>query len=209
MSINNRISSIRMRMQEIQSKFGSSPISSMPAGYANLQQAGMQAPGATSGVTFEKILATKMEEPNSGTAASNVKNFTLSSKASDYDSIVNEASQKYGVDAKFIKSIIQQESGFNPNATSWCGAMGMMQLMPETAKGLGVKNGYDPSDNIMGGVKYIKEQLDRFGGDKRKALAAYNAGPGAVQKYGGVPPYKETQNYVANIMGMYQQMGGQ
>lgn len=209
MSIHNRISSIQMRMQEIQSKFGSSPISSMPAAYSNLQQAGMQAPGAASGVTFEKILASKMEETSSGAAASNVKNLTLSSKASDYDSIVNEASQKYGVDAKFIKAIIQQESGFNPNATSWCGAMGLMQLMPETAKGLGVKNGYDPSDNVMGGVKYIKEQLDRFNGDKKLALAAYNAGPGAVQKHGGIPPYKETQNYVKNIMGMYQQMGGQ
>jgi soluble lytic murein transglycosylase-like protein len=112
------------------------------------------------------------------------------------------------VDPRFVKAIIQQESGFNPNATSPCGAMGMMQLMPDTARGLGVRNGYDAKENIMGGVKYIKQQLDAFGGDKEKALAAYNAGPGAVQKFGGVPPYAETQNYVKNIMSMYNGMGG-
>ena len=207
MSFGNRISSIRMRMQEIQSKFGSSPINSMPTG-ANFKPAGINDLGSTTGATFEKILATKMNDTSGGTAAHHVKNFAVSAKASDYDSIIKEASDKYGVDSKFIKAIIQQESGFNPNATSWCGAMGMMQLMPETAKGLGVKNAYDAKENIMGGVKYIKQQLDRFGGDKSKALAAYNAGPGAVLKHGGIPPYKETQNYVKNIMGMYNQMGG-
>jgi len=209
MSFQNRISSIQMRMQEIQSKFGSSPVNSHPILKAGQFKPGMTQPTSTTGVTFEQILATKMKTPTGGgTAASHVKNFALSSKSANYDSIINEAAQKYNVDTKFIKAIIQQESGFNPNATSWCGAMGMMQLMPETAKGLGVKNAYDPKDNIMGGVKYIKQQLDRFGGDRRKALAAYNAGPGAVLKHGGVPPYKETQNYVRNIMGMYQQMGG-
>lgn len=211
--ISNRIASIQMRMQQIQSKFGSSPVHNLqgmkPAAFGNMnvnQAGGMD----SSGVTFEKLLATKMNEPErvESSATSNVKQQGLSTKASDYDGIVKEAATKYGVDEKFIKSIINQESGFNPNATSYVGAMGMMQLMPETAKDLGVRNAYDPKDNIMGGVKYIKQQLDRFGGDKRKALAAYNAGPGAVEKYGGIPPYSETQNYVKNIMGMYESLGG-
>ncbi|MCD4782497.1 MAG: lytic transglycosylase domain-containing protein [Candidatus Eremiobacteraeota bacterium] len=215
MSFHNRISAIQMRMQEIQSKFGSSsmkPKSPFSAkGLSGTQATGMtQATTPISGLTFDQILASKMNEPlkGSGMTPTNVKNNSLSMKASDYDSIINEASKKFGVDSKFVKCIIQQESGFQPNATSRVGAMGMMQLMPSTAKSLGVKNGYDPRENIMGGVKYIKQQLDRFGGNKEKALAAYNAGPGTVQKYGGIPPYPETQNYVKNIMGMYRNMGG-
>lgn len=215
MSFHNRISAIQMRMQEIQSKFGSSSMNSRSSLSVNRmggsQTAGMtQATTPTSGLTFDQILASKISEPRQGSSKTptNVKNYSLSTNASDYDSMVNEAAMKYGVDSKFIKCIIQQESGFKPNATSWCGAMGMMQLMPGTAKSLGVKNAYDPKENIMGGVKYIKQQLDRFGGDREKALAAYNAGPGAVQKFGGIPPYRETQKYVKNIMGMYRNMGG-
>ncbi|MCE1247202.1 MAG: lytic transglycosylase domain-containing protein [Firmicutes bacterium] len=206
MEFQSRISAIKMRMQDIQSKFGTSPM-----GSANAMNptAGLQNPGSTAGVTFDKILASKMEGAgNMPAPAASGPAPAVSTKASDYDSIINEASTQYGVDARFIKAIIQQESGFNPNATSGCGAMGMMQLMPETAKSLGVNNGYDARENIMGGVKYIKQQLDAFGGDKEKALAAYNAGPGNVQKYGGIPPFAETQNYVKNIMSMYKGMGG-
>jgi len=208
MEFQSRISAIKMRMQDIQSKFGTSPMGS--AGTMN-PAAGLQTPGAAPGVTFDKILASKMEGAGSmpmPTSAPTGPTPNISTKASDYDGIINEASAKYGVDARFIKAIIQQESGFNPNATSGCGAMGMMQLMPGTAKDLGVVNGYDAKENIMGGVKYIKQQLDAFGGDKEKALAAYNAGPGNVQKYGGIPPFAETQNYVKNIMSMYKGMGG-
>jgi soluble lytic murein transglycosylase-like protein len=208
MEFQNHIAAIQMRMQEIQSKFGSGQVNSPSANAGGFNPVSFQQPGGMSGVTFEKLLASKMNDAGENAPSSNVMNQALSSRASDYDGVIHEASQKYGVDEKFIKSIIQQESGFNPNAKSWVGAMGLMQLMPETAKDLGVKNGYDPRDNVMAGVKYIKEQLDRFGGDKRKALAAYNAGPGAVLKYGDIPPFEETQNYVKNIMSMYQSMGG-
>ncbi|MCM1003334.1 MAG: lytic transglycosylase domain-containing protein, partial [Candidatus Gastranaerophilales bacterium] len=97
---------------------------------------------------------------------------------------------------------------FNPNATSHCGAMGLMQLMPATAQGLGVTNAYDAEQNIEGGTKYLKGLMDRFGNDKSLALAAYNAGPNAVKKYGGIPPYAETQNYVKSVLGKYEKFKG-
>lgn len=119
------------------------------------------------------------------------------------DAIFDEASSKYGVDAKFLKAIAKCESDFSTECTSSSGAMGIMQLMPQTAASLGVTNAYDPYQNIMGGARYISEKLAQYNGDKSLALAAYNAGSGNVTKYGGIPPFKETQNYVAKVMAYY------
>ena len=132
----------------------------------------------------------------------------LKAQMTDIDEIVETFASKYNIDGDFIKAIIKQESGFNPNATSKKGAMGLMQLMPSTAKSLGVINAYNPWENVEGGVKYLKGLMDRFNNDEKLALAAYNAGPNAVKKYGGIPPYKETQNYVNSIMSAYDKIKG-
>lgn len=120
-----------------------------------------------------------------------------------YASEINKAASKYGVDPNLIAAMIKQESNFNPNAVSHAGARGLMQLMPATARELGVKNSFNAEDNIMGGTKYIAQQIKAFG-SLEKALAAYNAGAGNVRKYGGIPPFKETQNYVKKVTANYE-----
>jgi soluble lytic murein transglycosylase-like protein len=117
-----------------------------------------------------------------------------------YGTEIDSAAQRYGLDPALIRSVIQQESGFDPNATSGAGAQGLMQLMPATAQSLGVTNPYDPVQAIDGGARLLRQNLDTFGGSTALALAAYNAGPGAVTRYGGVPPYPETQAYVQQIL---------
>lgn len=117
--------------------------------------------------------------------------------------IVSNISAKYNVDEKLVNAVIRQESGFNVKAKSKAGAMGLMQLMPATARGLGVKDPYNPVQNIEGGVKYLSNLLKKYNGNIVLALAAYNAGSGAVDKYSGVPPYRETQNYVKSILKNY------
>ena len=133
-----------------------------------------------------------------------LKEKIIHNKPKNVDEIISSVSKKYNVDENFIRAIIKQESGFNPNATSKKGAMGLMQLMPKTAKGLGVADAYNPTQNVDGGVRYIKSLMDKYDGDMKVALAAYNAGPTAVNRYGGIPPYKETQNYVNKVMAIYE-----
>lgn len=126
-----------------------------------------------------------------------------SETATNYDHIISQAASLYNLPEKLIKSVIKQESNFNPEATSYAGATGLMQLMPATAKSLGVDDATDPEQNIMGGSKYLSQMMARYDGDIQVALAAYNAGPGNVDKYNGIPPFKETQNYVQKVYGTF------
>jgi soluble lytic murein transglycosylase-like protein len=116
-----------------------------------------------------------------------------------YGAEITAAAQRNGLDPALLAGLIKQESGFNPNAGSSAGAQGLTQLMPGTARGLGVTDLHDPAQSIEGGARYLAQQMKTFNGDVARALAAYNAGPGAVQRYGGVPPYAETQNYVRAV----------
>lgn len=117
--------------------------------------------------------------------------------------LISKVSNKYDIDEKLVQALVRQESGFRPDAVSKCGAMGLMQLMPGTARGLGVKDPFNPIQNLEGGVRHLKGLLARYHGNVVLALAAYNAGGGNVDKYNGVPPFAETQNYVKSILANY------
>ena len=120
-------------------------------------------------------------------------------RAREYEPLIEAYSTHHQVRPDLVRAVIQAESAFNPLARSVKGAMGLMQLMPATARELGVLDPWDPAENIRGGIAYLRSLLDRYSNNEELALAAYNAGPGAVEKYGTVPPYRETQNYVAKI----------
>ena len=134
-------------------------------------------------------------------APAQVESVAVAEGASVED-LITQAAYEYGVDPQLVKAIAIAESDMNQDEISPVGAIGVMQLMPETAEGLGV-DPYDTNENIAGGTKYLKQMLDTFDGDVPLAVAAYNAGPGAVKRYGGIPPYSETKNYVGRVMDMY------
>lgn len=126
---------------------------------------------------------------------------TGGSDGGQYAEMIRAAAARHGIDPQVFVNLVRQESGFDPGAGSSAGAQGLTQLMPGTAASLGVTDPLDPAQSLEGGAKYLRQQLDRFGGDYPKALAAYNAGPGAVERFGGIPPYAETQHYVQTILG--------
>lgn len=123
----------------------------------------------------------------------------ISQRLQNFNNSIINAAEEFGVPQSLIRAVITAESAGKPNAKSKAGAKGLMQLMDDTAEELGVKNSYDPDENIRGGAKYLKQMLEKFGGDKELALAAYNAGPGNVEKYGGIPPFNETKAYVRKV----------
>jgi soluble lytic murein transglycosylase-like protein len=167
------------RVAQIQAMLGAKPPVATPAA------------AQTSGTSFASALQSA-QQPAAAAAGGG---------ATQYDALINDAATRNGVDPALLKALIRQESNFNPNARSGAGAVGLTQLMPSTAAGLGVGDPTDPTQAVEGGAKYLRQQLDRFGGDPAKALAAYNAGPGAVERFGGVPPYAETQAYVQRVLG--------
>lgn len=148
---------------------------------------------------FGSLLEQLRNKPESGKGTNRRE-----SQRAEIDSAVMEASQKYQIDPELLFAVIKQESGFNPRAVSPCGAQGLMQLMPGTAKQVGVTNSFDIKQNVDGGANYLRQMLDQFDGDVKLALAGYNAGPHRVVQYGGIPPFAETQNYVKSITGDFQ-----
>lgn len=130
----------------------------------------------------------------------------LDERIKKYRHLIEAKAKKHGLDPNLLAGLIRQESNFNPYAVSYCGAMGLGQLMPETARYLGVTDPFNASQNLDAAAKYLKEQLNTFGGNVNKALAAYNAGPGAVKRFRGIPPYRETRNYVRSINSHYTQI---
>jgi soluble lytic murein transglycosylase len=140
-----------------------------------------------------------------------LKGFRDPARAKKYDPVIAAAAERFKVDRALIKAVIRAESDFVPSATSPKGAQGLMQLMPATARLHGVQQAYDPEDNIEGGVRHLRQLLDRYGGNVRLALAAYNAGSGNVDKHGGVPPFPETWNYLERVTRFrehYERQGG-
>lgn len=137
------------------------------------------------------------------TAAGKTGQPVTSTDNGSFDTLIKSISSEYNVDPRLVSAVVQAESNFNPQAESAAGAQGLMQLMPATASDLGVSNSFDPAQNLEGGVKYLRNMLDRYDGNVSLALAAYNAGPGTVSKYGGIPPYAETQAYVTRVLGYY------
>ena len=191
------LNSIIHRIDELNMRFGINTA-------ANYQE-NVNKTAATGGVEQEKpqrlengSLATELDKAMSmesrGAVGLNI--------SGDTNSLIKEAAARYQVDPRLVAAVAQTESGGNQEAVSPAGAVGVMQLMPETAAGLGV-NPYDKRQNIEGGAKYLRQMMDTFGGDVQKAVAAYNAGPQAVKEYNGIPPYRETQDYVNKVLDIY------
>lgn len=191
------LNSIIHRIDELNMRFGINTA-------ANYQE-NVKKTAATGGVEQEKpqrlengSFATELDKAMSmesrGAVGLNI--------SGDTNSLIKEAAARYQVDPRLVAAVAQTESGGNQEAVSPAGAVGVMQLMPETAAGLGV-NPYDKRQNIEGGAKYLRQMMDIFGGDVQKAVAAYNAGPQAVKEYNGIPPYRETQDYVNKVLDIY------
>lgn len=162
----------------------------------------------TGGFSAQLATATAAPGPARALMGSAVASASAGAGTTPFAAEIESAATRYGIDPSLLTGLIRAESNFDPDAGSPAGAQGLTQLMPETARSLGVTDPTNPAESIDGGARFLSEQLRAFGGDPELALAAYNAGPGAVQQYGGVPPYAETQAYVKRVLGYAAEYGG-
>ena len=195
------VEAIQARISEIQRRFGiEGPVPGTAVGFQRALDAELKKnDGATSPQTAGTGTTTKADAAKVTPSGASTQ---LSSASNETTRFIQEAAAKYGLDSRLVAAVAEAESSGNQSEVSDAGAVGVMQLMPDTAAALGV-NPYDEKQNIEGGAHYLKQMLDTFGGDMKKAIAAYNAGPQAVKDYGGVPPYAETQNYVNKVLDLY------
>lgn len=203
------LSAVVNRIEAIETKIGLRRSKGGPASFQQMLDKQIQAQKPNAGGTTASAQAAQKPQPQktsvSPTSAADAAAAAAAAPVpadSAYLDVIREAAGKYGVDPKLVSAVAEIESGFSQDAISATGAVGVMQLMPETAESLGV-NPYDAKQNIDGGTQYLRQMLDSFNGDVRKAVAAYNAGPEAVREYGGVPPYSETQQYVSSVLDIY------
>ncbi|NVK30943.1 MAG: lytic transglycosylase domain-containing protein [Gammaproteobacteria bacterium] len=160
-------------------------------------------------ITIARSNSQSASKPSVATFSCSANTAQQQRREADIMPVIERFARTYKVDKNLVKAVVAVESCFDPKAVSHVGAQGLMQLMPRTAQHLGVQNPFNREENIRGGVKYLRELMDRFPNNTKLALAAYNAGPTAVAKYGGIPPYRETQNYVKKVMKQYQAYSGQ
>jgi soluble lytic murein transglycosylase-like protein len=188
------------------------PANAAPKRFSRKQLAALNAAAPVRTVAFPQVKPVSYTPPPPPVASSNTTSDTTSKTTSSpapielrgsLEAVVEQTAKRHDVDANLVKAMIKTESNGNSRAVSSKGALGLMQLMPFTAHDLGVTNVFDPVENVEGGVRYLKSLLTQFGGDLSLSLAAYNAGPGAVTRHGGVPPYRETQDYVRKIGSLY------
>ncbi len=155
---------------------------------------------------FQSVLKDLQALLGSGWSGNNYGNgSSLQARPSEFDDLIEEAARRFSLDPTLLKAVVQTESNFSPEAVSRAGAKGLMQLMDATAQALGVGNSFDPTQNINGGAKFLSQLLNRYNGNEVLALAAYNAGPGNIDKWGGIPPFEETRTYVPRVLGLREQ----
>lgn len=194
------VEAIQARISEIQRRFGiEGPVPGAMPDFQRTLTAELKKNPAAAAVQPAAADAAQTE----GVQAAGSEPVALSAASGETARFIREAAAKYGLDSRLVAAVAEAESSGNQNEVSETGAVGVMQLMPDTATALGV-NPFDEKQNIEGGAHYLKQMLDTFGGDMKKAIAAYNAGPQAVKDHNGVPPYAETQNYVNKVLDLYQ-----
>lgn len=195
-----QLTSVLARVRDIESQLGIAPPAMAPIPALPPETADGGSPQGPGLLPFSHVLDKVQGSLTGAVNGSQPVSEPVRPQVAQIRGLIQQSAARHGIDPKLVEAVVKAESGYNPRAISGVGARGLMQLMPGTAAGLGVKDSFDPAQNIEGGTKYLAGLIRRFGGNIRHAVAAYNAGPSAVAKYNGVPPYRETQTYVNRVL---------